>query len=231
MKTRSRLLRWLSALALLACSSGGETVRDETPWVRIAHPEFPLTFEVPEETSVRPATLFSLARPRSDDRARIDVTLFGVRLLEDRAATVQAVQFGFFWVTDEFQGVDGSSLTELLGAIDDGTRVESFLRGAFYARDQVEIEDLGGEFIDRYPARRMALARTVAASTRDERQVRGEAIVVPMTRRTALALIVRFDERSTDDERGRIFPRVFRSVRFLDSPDAPLQAWLPPRRG
>ena len=180
---------------------------------------------------MRPATLFSLARPRSDDRAWIDVTLFGVRLLEDRAATVQAVQFGFFWITDEFQGVDARSLAELFGAIDDASRVESFLRGAFYARDRVEIEDLGGEFIDRYPARRVAVARTVAAGTRDERRVRGEAVVVPMTRRAALALIVRFDERSTDEERRGIFPRVFRSVRLLDSPDAPLQAWLPPRRG
>ena len=229
---------WIALLALslvaAACDAappGGGPQGEEAgaeaayagEWIRVAHPDLPLTFEVPEETYVRQVSVFSLAQPRSDDHRRIDVTLFGVRLLADRAATLQAVQFGFFWVTEEFLGVESETLETLRDEIDAGAGAADFLRRTFYAGQDVEIEDLGGEFVDAYPARRLSVSRTVARGTRDERRVRGEAIVVPFSARAALTLIARYDEVSTPSERIHLFPRVFRSVRLGRTPHAPLE--------
>lgn len=246
---------WLALLALLwtgaGCSPVGDGVRagsgaagaetaaeaategSRTPpsappreWLRIEHDDFPISFEVPDGTEWQRENVFSLGRPRRDDRSHIDAVMYGVRTIEEQHAAYHAVQFAFFWVTDDVLGVDSASLLALRREAHDPLTIARFLNDVFYAQRDVSLIDLGRDAIDGHPARRTAIIWRVARGTRDERTIEGEALVIPVSDREVLVAIARFDSAATSRERAEIFPRVARSLRIGITGKGPLEARL-----
>lgn len=207
----------LAALGLLA--GGSAWAADEgAEWIRVVHRQFPISFEIPAQTSLQSGTVFTLASARADDRAEIEVDLFGIRPLPRQLA---AIQLAFFWVTEEYLGASRDSLADLRVEIGQPGTVESFLRSVFYGprgtRD-VELRDVGLDFVDGLPARRVSLLRSIAVGTENERTVTGAALVAPVSGSSSLVIIARFHEESTREERDVVFPRVIHSLKIGGSP-------------
>jgi hypothetical protein len=200
-------------------------------WLRIEHDDFPISFEVPDGTEWQRENVFSLGRPRRDDRSHIDAVMYGVRTLEEQHAAYHAVQFAFFWVTDDVLGVDSASLLALRQNAADPRAIARFLNDVFYSRRDVSLIDLGRDAIDGHPARRTAIVWRVARGTPHERTIEGEALVIPVSDHEVLVAIVRFDSEATSRERAEIFPRVARSLRIGITGIGPLEARSLPGSG
>jgi hypothetical protein len=192
-------------------------------WIHVSHREFPLSFDLPAAATFQRAGDFSLARARTDAKERVQVDIFGVRPLPRRLA---AVQFGFYWVTADYDGVDADTMRQVQGSIGQPVMVASFLRSVFFQRMDVRLEDRGRRFIDGHLARHTAAFLTVAAGTPDERTIEGEIVLVPISKQTALVAIVRFDPEATDDERTLFFPHVLDSLRIGESGEGSRQTRL-----
>ncbi len=183
------------------------------PWVSVVHRQFPLSFEVPENTSLRRISVFTLARPRTNDLRRIEVDVFGLRPLPGNAA---AVQVGFFWVTDDYRGAEAETFEKLATGIRRAGPTAAFLNSVFFRGLEVEHIDRGTDLAASRPARRVAIARRVATGTTQERRIDGEVFVVPIDQRSALVVVAHFAPGATPAEREKSFPRLLRSVRIGD---------------
>jgi hypothetical protein len=221
----------LLATAVLAVGLAGAAGPDSKPgkapppdWVRIRHAQFPLSFELPDGSSVRRLGVFSLAAARSRERRPIEVDVYGIRDLPHRLA---AVQVSFFWVTPEYQGVTRESLGALEDGVGDPEQVEAFLRQAFYSRMKIELRDHGRTFVDGHSARSMGAARSVAAGTRDERVIEGRIVVVPVPDEACLVVIARFDPEATDEERDVMLPHLLESLSIGDETGGSMRARPP----
>jgi hypothetical protein len=211
------LLRALLLLLLATFTVGPAAPSEDVVWMRVLHRQFPIAFDVPEETSVQRVGVFGLGRPRTDERELIEVDIFGLR---DLPLNLAAVQFGFFWITEEYAGADASSLPRLRAEIEQGSTSVEFLRDVFYRNMDVRMRDAGRHYVDGKAGRRIEVERLIARGTRDERSVRGQVVLVPLSESTALAVIARFDETATSEEVSGLFPRVLDSVR-IGSSDRP----------
>ncbi len=225
----ARMLRLLAITAIgfgLVASSGTLALQLAAgDWIRVEHPELPLSFEVPDGTRLQGANVFSLGQAVRNDQRRVDVPMYGVRTLDERRVVYHALHFGFFWLTDEIRGADAERLRGLGGQIGDPAVVQAFLRGVFYRRHEVDLYDAGRAAVGGYPARRVRIVWTVAPGTADERSVLGEAYLIPISETAALAIIARYDPAASERERTRLFPRIVRSIAIgPDSRDPSEQA-------
>ena len=198
-------------LALLACGALLGAVPSDLEWVRVRHRQFPVSFELPAATTVQRVAVFGLGRARGTDGRQIEVDIFGVRPLPGRLA---AVQFGFFWITGQYEGAQAAGQATLPQRIHEPETVETFLSAVFYRHMEVRLEDRGLRFVDGHKGRSIALFRTLARGTRDERVIEGEAALVPVSASETLAVIVRYDGEATDAERHGVFPRLLDSVQI-----------------
>ena len=203
----------LMAIALMPIGPGlAAAGSDGEGWFRVEHPELPLSFEVPEGTLRQGANRFSLGQAVRNDRGRVDVPMYGVRVLDERRVVYHALHFGFFWLTDEIRGADAATLRDLGKRMGDPVAVQAFLRGVFYRRHEVALLDGGRAVVGGYPARRVRIVWTVAPGTPDAREVQGEVYLAPISEKVALAIIARFDPAATEQERSRLFPRIVGSI-------------------
>lgn len=215
----------LVALLPALARAEGDSAR---AWQRVQHPTLPIWFEAPPGTTHQNAAVFSLATPWLDAQGRPDFSLFGVRAVAEGGHAYKALEVAFVWLTDALAGVEPESLANLPARLGDAEAVEALVRGALYAGRDVELRDLGRDVVGARPARRFGVVVTVARGTRDERQIRGEGALIPISATAALAVIARFDAEATDDERERVFPRILDSIRIGEDEAAPpLDARLP----
>jgi hypothetical protein len=187
-------------------------------WVRITHPLLPISFELPRGTEFWIAPAFSLAQLRSRDGRRKDVLLFGIRSLGEDVRRRHAVEIAFYWLTPEVRGVDLDQLSHL----HDGTREPQtaleFLRGVLYSDlPQVRLRDVGPGSIVGQPARRIGIAWRTLVGTPHERELRGEAVLVPAHPAAAILIVGRFDPESRETERRELFPRIVTSLRLEEA--------------
>ena len=202
----------MRGLILLACCvllTGAAP--PDLEWIRVRHSQFPIWFELPAETTVQRVAVFGLGNARNTEGRQIEVDIFGLRPLPGRLA---AVQFGFFWITQKYEGAKDAGQPTLAEHIGEPEAVEAFLRAVFHRRMDVRFEDHGTRFVDGHRARRTSLFRTIARGTSDERVVEGEAALVPVSASETLALIVRYDGAATRAERRGVFPRLLDSVQI-----------------
>lgn len=183
-------------------------------WVRVEHPEYPFSLELPEETAVYRTGKFSLGWPRSRGRERMEFTLFGIRPIPGPRVAYHALQIAFFWITDDAEGADAATLRTLARRTPEAHQVERFLRAVFYSGMSVELTDRGSDRVSGHPARRTAVTWQAAGGTPDERPIEGEVILVPVSPLAALVVIARFDAAATSQERNEVFRRILRSVRL-----------------
>jgi len=209
-----------AALILGAAVTAATTADSE--WVRVSHRQFPVSFDLPAEASVQRVGIFSLARPRAREGGLIEVDIFGLRPLPGR---LSALQFTFFWITDDYRGVEREDLALLNGRVSDATVTEAFLRKALYDQLDVTLEDDGRTFVDGHLGRRLRVQRTVAAGTKDERAIQGSIVLISVSPSEVLCAIARFDDRSTSEERA-LFPRVIDSLQIGEVEGGSLQAGL-----
>ena len=193
------------SLGLLAPAPTGA----EAEWIHVRHRQFPLAFDVPAETSLQRLGVFTLARVHRDDGRKVEVDFFGIRSLPRGRS---AVQFGFYWVTAHYRGVDAERLARLRRDIGRPEAAAGFLREVFLAELDVALDDRGRAFVDGHRGRRIALERTVARGTPDERRIQGDLYLVPVAADATLVAIARFDEEATPGERAGLFSRVIDSV-------------------
>jgi hypothetical protein len=215
-------VRWLIPI-LAAVATGPAAAEDDpaTAWKRVQHPTLPIWFEAPPGTTQKTAAVFSLASPWLDARGRPDFSLFGIRTVSEAGHAYKALELAFVWLTDALAGVEAEALVGLSRRLDDADAVLDLVAGALYAGRDVELADLGRDRVGARPARRFEVAVTIARGTRDERGVRGEGALIPVSESAALAVIARFDAAATDDERERVFPRILRSIRIGEDGEAP----------
>jgi len=213
----------LAALAL----SGGSLAETGESWTRIQHPEIPVTLDLPGDASFQDVRAFSLGSPRRRDGRPVRITLFGIHPLDEDRLRYNALEVALFWLTSQTAAVEEVDLRALPRTLRDASPTEAFLRAVLHRGPaRVRFEDRGFELIDGAPARRARLSRVTAPGTRDERTLEGAVFLIAPSRRSALAVVVRFDEQATQHEREVLLPRIVRSIRFGDSDDAPLETRL-----
>jgi hypothetical protein len=188
-------------------------VDEKSEWIRVDHPEMPISFELPHHAAVQQVRRFSLAPSLWRDRGRPSVTLFGIRATDEAAARYHAIEIAFLWLTPEFRGVHPKWLRELGSRIKNPKFVSKVVRGAlFRAMREVKLEDGGVELVDGHPARRLSVSRRLMKGTAHERVVDGEAYVVPVRPDAVLVAMARFDPAATEEERRDLVKRVVLSV-------------------
>lgn len=213
----------LAALALV----GGSLAETAGSWTRIQHPEFPVTLDLPSDASFQDVRAFSLGSPRRRDGRPVRITLFGIHPLDEDRLRYNALEIALFWLTTQTAAVEEADLRALPRNLHDARRTETLLRAVLHRGSaRVRLEDRGFELIDGAPARRAKLSRVTAPGTRDERTLRGAVFLIAPSGRSALAVVVRFDEQATEHEREVLLPRIVRSIRFGGSDDAPLETLL-----
>jgi hypothetical protein len=183
--------------------------------MRVSHPLLPISVEVPRETEVWIAPAFRLGRLRAKDGRREDLLLFGLRALGEGARRRHALEVGFLWVTPQARGVDAERLDRLLRGMENPGTAEEFLRDVLYAElPHIRLDDEGLIKVSGRPARRIGVSWRALIGTRHERQVRGEAILIPVHPAAAIVVLGRFDEASNEEERQVVFPRIAASIRL-----------------
>jgi hypothetical protein len=211
----------LLLVLVVAASAWAEEDDPGGPWQRVQHPALPIWFDAPPGTTYQSAAVFSLANPWLDARGRPDFWLFGVRTVSDEGHAYKALELAFVWLTEAFAGVEADTLGALPERLGDADAVHALLRAALYTGRDVELRDLGRDFVGARPARRFGVTVSIARGTRDERSVAGEGALIPVSASAALAVIARFDAEATAEERERMFPRILRSVRIGEDEDVP----------
>jgi hypothetical protein len=215
------------AFALTGCIVDPETFfgdlfiqeRETDPnWVRIEHPELPVSFEVPSN-KVAPVRrvywAFGTPSP-GEDEPRLRLLYWGNRLVR-RSLNSHAVEFGFLWVTTSFKGIEADWLAELEALVDrpeavGGLYLEVFQRGASHVR----LEKYRSVTVDdAYPA---AAFSGHKIGKRGHRYWEVSVLVVPFGRSGVLLGIGWGKPRVPRGELDEVFTRVVESLRIR--PDA-----------
>jgi hypothetical protein len=181
----------------------GEPASDR--WIRIHHPELPISFEIPDNASGPLSSLWILGKDWPPEERPV-VQRWGIRAVSREYRTFYALEFAFMWLTEETPGVDRSGIVQLAASLSEPEAVISFYREVYLTERPVEYLDLGPEIVGR------ASARRIDGIWLDERAY--QFVVAPLGDDAVLVIGARFWHTATPEERDEIFPRIARSVRF-----------------
>ena len=201
-------------LADAAAKGEGASILRPIDWVRVQHPEFPLSLELPPRTDVRRVRRFDLAPMLRLGKRRPLVALFGLRGAETKSpAAAPEIEIVLLWLTPEFVGVEAPWLAKLPDKIGDPKFVARGLRRALYRKiPKVELIDRGDDFIDGRRSRKLSISRLVGAGTGRAYWVRGGAVVVPVREDVMLVALARFDQRLSADVYAALLDHVAGSL-------------------
>lgn len=223
------LLRYLTLLLLLAFPIADGVAKSEASrapnpeyWVRIRHPQLPLSLELPNRTAIEQVRRFPLAPMLLRDGRRPVITLFGIRPAGSEPDGAHSAEIAVLWLTPAFEGVEPAWLAALSERIKDPAYVARGLRQALYRRiPKVILADAGDDFVDGRPARRLSVSRRLRVKPGYPVQIPGKIVVVPVRPDAALVIVAQFDRASGPAERADLLDRVAGSLE--------LGAWGTPR--
>ncbi|MEE2703358.1 MAG: hypothetical protein VX614_04985 [Myxococcota bacterium] len=220
MKLRRLILMLLVSFPIADAVAKGEGASIPGPieWIRVRHPEYPLSFELPARSEIRRVRRFDLAPMLRLGKRRPPLPVSRHRGPQTAPGPGHAIEIeiALLWLTPEFVGVRVPWLAALPERIGDPKFVAQGLRRALYRKiPKVELIDRGDDFIDGRRSRKLSISRRVGLGTRRMHSVRGGAVVIPVRKDTALVALARFGRGFSAEEYAALLDHVARSLEIV----------------
>jgi len=196
----------------------GEKASDT--WIVARHPELGITFEAPKNTYVQYGYPYAVG-PDLKSGEEIKTHRFGIRELHRGGASLFALEWAFFIVTNEYRGVKPGDLDALPHRLGDTEFTYDFIRRVFFTpKWPAQLSELGDTIVGDRRGRRFSY---LAGSEKVIGRPRGEIILVPLDGQSALVICSTFSKKILPEEEEILFPKIVRSVRVLEQGEgAPL---------
>lgn len=197
----------------------GSDAASET-WITVLHPEYPISFEVPENYS-KPADRRPLRLGEPRDRAAtsgvptpLERSLtWGVRPVERSKTDLFAIQTNFIVLTNRFEGVDSGTVSSLRGAAP--LDLLRFYRGVLVPKELAHVEFSEPRRIDIGNCAGARISAKQWSGPADQRYLMSfEVLIIPVPELGVLLGESYVASKATAAERDVIAPRILDSVQI-----------------